>query len=77
MTLIDSIHWQWKRKKRQDISDDIIEYAISHSIIIEDRKWEGLFNAICKVPPSGRTLKVVWRRLKSQEIKVITAYWLD
>lgn len=77
MTIIPSKHWAWKRKKRPDITDDIIEYAIAQSILIKDRKWEDLFNAVCKIPPSGRTLKVVWRRLKTQEIKVITAYWLD
>jgi hypothetical protein len=77
MILINSLHWQRKRKRRPDITDDLIDYAVAQSPLFRDRRWDDLFNAICDIPPSGRRLKVVWKRLKTQEIKVITAYWLD
>ena len=55
----------WKRKKnfRPEISDDFIEYAIQNSDTLKDRNWEELFNAIARVPSTGRKLKVVYRGL--------------
>lgn len=43
---------------------------------IRDKYWENAYNAIARIPPSGRKLKVVYRE-KGKTIKVITAYWLD
>ena len=69
----------WKRKKsfRPDVSDDFIEYAIQNSATLKDRNWEDLFNAIARVPTTGRKLKVVYRRKGKNNIEVITSYWLD
>lgn len=45
MKLIPSAHWQHKRRKRTDITDDLIEHAILHSATINDRRWSGVLNA--------------------------------
>lgn len=72
-----SIHWRNKKdKKKKDISDDIIEYALRNSEILKDRRWDDVFNAIARIPLSGRTLKVVYKK-ENQKIFIITAYWLD
>ena len=76
MGVIDSEHWKKKRKYRKDITDDSIEYAIKNSNELKDKYWEDALNAICRIPPSGRILKVVYRKEKSK-IKIITAFWLD
>ena len=76
MRLEYSSHWNWKKKFRPDITDDLIEYCISTSDILKDRKWADAFNAISRVPPSGRILKVVYKR-KGKAIKILTCYWLD
>ena len=33
--------------------------------------------AIARVPPAGRLLEVVYKKLARDKIKLITAYWLD
>lgn len=76
MALTYSGHWGKKRKYRKDITDDMIEYAIKNSNELKDKYWEDALNAICRIPPSGRILKVVYRKEKSK-IKIITAFWLD
>tara|TARA_Y100000310_G_scaffold332353_1_gene407764 strand:- start:1815 stop:2018 length:204 start_codon:yes stop_codon:yes gene_type:complete len=65
-----------KKKYRQDITDDIIEYCLQKSQTLRDKKWPDVLNAIAPVPPSGRTLKVVYKR-KGKSIKMLTAYWLN
>jgi len=76
MSIIDSEHWKKKRKYRKDITDDFVEYAIKNSNELKDKYWEDALNAICRIPPSGRILKVIYRKEKSK-IKIITAFWLD
>lgn len=76
MVLTYSEHWSKKRKYRKDITDDMIEYAIQNSNELKDNYWEDALNAICRIPPSGRILKVVYRKEKSKN-KIITAFWLD
>jgi len=76
MSVIDSEHWKRKRKYRKDITDDSIEYAIKNSNELKDKHWEDALNAICRIPPSGRILKVVYKKEKSKT-KIITAFWLD
>ena len=71
-----SKHWLKKRKYRRDITDDAIEYCIQNSNKIKDRYWEDAWNAIARIPPSGRILKVVYKS-KGKSIKILTAYWLD
>ena len=72
-----SVHWlKKKEKKKKDITDDIIEYTIRNSEIFRDKRWEEVFNAAARIPPSGRTLKVVYKK-GNQKIFIITAYWLD
>ena len=75
MQLIYSEHWLRKKKYRKTITEEIIEYAILHSNILKDKKWEDVFNAVCRIPPSGRILKVVYKR-KGKSYKILTAYWL-
>ena len=77
MDLILSKHWLKKReKKRKDISKDTIEFAITNSKEMKDKYWEGVFNVVCKVPPSGRMLKVVYKKA-DQKVFIVTAYWLN
>jgi hypothetical protein len=76
MELIESEHWKRKRKYRKDITDDIIEYGIKNSNELKDKYWEDALNAISRIPPSGRILKVVYKKGKSK-LKIITAFWLD
>ena len=71
-----SQHWLKKKKYRQDITDDIIDNCIQNSNKLRDRCWEDVWNAICRVPHAGRTLKVVYKT-KGKSIKMLTAYWLD
>ena len=72
-----SKHWLRKHaKKKKDITNDIIEYAIKNSREMKDRNWEDAYNAISRIPPSGRILKVVYKKSKGK-IFIVTAYWLD
>jgi len=71
-----SVHWVKKRKKRKDITDDMLEIVILDSRIIRDEHRENTFNAISIIPYTGRTLKVVYRK-SSRKIFIITAYWLN
>ena len=71
-----SSHWLRKRKYRSDIADDLIEYCIQNSNKLNDKHWKDAWNAIARVPPSGRILKVVYKT-KGKTIKILTAYWLD
>jgi len=72
-----SLHWKRKREIRKEITDDLIEYAIQHSNVLRDKNWPDTLNAICRVPPMGRILKVVYKRVGKGTIKIITAFWLD
>jgi hypothetical protein len=60
---------------RPEITDDLIELCIRNATKVRDKVLEDAWNAIAKVPPSGRTLKVVYKE-KGKGIKIITAYWL-
>ncbi|MBS3145372.1 hypothetical protein J4414_01050 [Candidatus Woesearchaeota archaeon] len=71
-----SKHWLKKRKYRLNITDDALEYCIQHSSKLKDKYWEDAWNAIARIPPSGRLLKVVYKT-KGKTIKILTAYWLD
>ena len=72
-----SKHWLRKHaKKKKDITNDIIEYAIKNSREMKDRNWEDAYNAISRIPPSGRILKVVYRKIQ-HKVFIVTAYWLD
>lgn len=72
-----SEHWVKKRVFRQEITNDLFEYAIKNSDEFKDKYWEDASNAICRIPPSGRILKVVYKRIGKSEYKIITSYWLD
>ena len=71
-----SKHWLKKREYRKEIMEDLIDYCIKNSNKLRDKYWEDAWNAISRVPPSGRILKVVYKP-KGKTIKILTAYWLD
>ena len=72
-----SKHWIKKqRDKKEDITRDKIELALKNSQIHRDKYWPEAFNAISQIPPSGRILKVVYKK-SDQKIFIITAYWLN
>jgi len=77
MELEYSGHWQKKKKYRSDITNEVIEYVIENSAELTDKYWIDALNAITRVPPKGRLLKVIYKRLENNRIKVITAFWLD
>ncbi len=76
MLLEYSFHWRKKRRKRSEITDDLLEYCIQRSQKIRDRDWAEVWNALVRIPPSGRLLKVVYKA-RGKTIKILTAYWLD
>ena len=77
MEIIYSKHWLKKHlKKRKDITNDVIEYSLTNSKELRDKEWEDALNAISRIPPSGRMLKVIYKKSKGK-IFIITAYWLD
>ena len=77
MEIIYSKHWIKKqRDKKKDITNDKIEFAITNSKIFNDKYWTSALNAVARIPPSGRTLKVVYKKL-DQKIFIITTYWLN
>ena len=57
-------------------SDEMIEYAINNSRVLKDKHWKDALNAISRIPPSGRILKVVFK-ITNQKRFVITAFWID
>ena len=71
MRFIYSKHWIIKQKDRSKITDDLLEFCILHSQIIKDKHWEDAYNAITRIPPSNRLLKVVYK-IKAKEIKILT-----
>jgi len=72
-----SRHWIIKKGYRVDITDDILGYAITNSEELKDKRWKDASNAICRIPYSGRIIKVVYKRGGKNKYKIITAYWLD
>ena len=72
-----SEHWARKRGLRRELSDDVLTFAIENSQPLSDRDHEGLLNAICRIPPVGRKIKVVYRRTGKGEVHLITAYWME
>ncbi len=76
MPLRYSIHWMKKRRYRPQITRYNIEYCIQSSRRLRDKHWLNAWNAVSRIPPSGRTLKVVYKQ-EGKTIKVITAFWLD
>ena len=77
MKFVYSSHWNFKKRYRPDITDDLIEYAILNSNELKDKHWEDASNAISRVPPIGRILKVIYKRINKEQIKIITAFWID
>jgi hypothetical protein len=72
-----SKHWSEKHpKKKKGITHDVLEFAIKNSTILKDRLWDDAFNAICRIPPAGRILKVIYKKA-NQKVFIMTAYWLD
>ena len=71
-----SKHWMKKKEgRRQDIEEHMIEYCLMKSNRIKDRRWGDVYNAITRIPPSARLLKVVYK-IEGKNIKILTAYWL-
>ena len=77
MKIVSSNHWMRKKRYRKDISDNMIEYAVQNSNELRDKHWQDASNAVCRVPSSGRILKVVYKKIGKETIKIITAFWLD
>ena len=76
MEFEDTFHWKKQKRYRMEITNDLIEICIINSDKLKDRTHKETFNAISRIPPSGRTLKVVYKE-KGKVIKIVTAYWID
>ena len=72
-----SFHWKKQKEYRLEITDDLLELCITNSQKMKDKKWKNANNAISRIPPSGRTLKVVYRDIGKNIKRIITAYWLE
>ncbi len=78
MEIIESLHWQEKKKFRKNIENYMVEYAITYAAEFQkDKHHENALNAVCTIPQTGRTLKVVFRWVGKEKVKLITAYYLD
>ncbi len=77
MRVIESKHWRHKKRYRKNIEPYMIEYVISNGVMQRDRYNLNALNAIAVVPPTGKTLKVVFRKIGGDKVKLITAYYLD
>ncbi len=77
MEFVYSKHWKFRFRKRVHITEDVLEYAILHSKVFRDRRWLNASNAIARIPPSGRLLKVSYRKISENKVKIITAFWIN
>ena len=77
MQLEYSFHWKNKRKHRKSILDEFLIYAILNSKIFKDKHWDDALNALCRIPVTGRRLKVVYKFKGRNVVKIITAFWVD
>ena len=72
-----TFHWKKQKIYRPEITDDLIEICIMNSEKLKDKIWTNAYDAIAKIPPSGRILKVVYRDMGKNIKRIITAYWLN
>ena len=77
MQIMESLHWRKKKKFRKDIENYMIEYAVNSGKIEKDRLHKNALNSICIIPQTGKRLKVVFRKIGKESIKLITAYYLE
>jgi hypothetical protein len=76
MSLEASAHWKWRRRYRPDITDREIVLAITRGVTERDSRPQGVLRATMRIPPSGRTLRVVYRITGPRRYMIITAFWL-
>jgi hypothetical protein len=72
-----SEHWKRKQVFRTTITQSEIEFALLNAPALRDKHWDNALNAIFRIPPSGRILKVVYRKIGISHYRIITAFWLD
>ena len=52
MEILYSKHWIKKNKrKRKDITNDMLEFALINSTELKDKRWKNVLNAISRIPP--------------------------
>ncbi len=66
-----SFHWKKQKRYRSEITDDLIELCIIQSDKLKDNEWPDAFNAISRVSPPGRILKVAYKEKYEEKSKVI------
>ena len=77
MEIIESEHWKKKKAYRADIEDYMVEFAINNSRRQRDMHHHDALNAIARIPQTGKRLKVVFRIVGKDKVKLITSYYLD
>jgi hypothetical protein len=76
--IIESLHWKRKKPFRKNIESFMIEWVIVRSKKHErDKHHSNALNASAVIPHTGRKLKVVFRKIGKDRIKLITEYYLD
>ena len=72
------MHWKIKKQFRKDIENYMIEYAVMNCKKPKrDKYHKNALNAVARIPQIGRKLKVVFRKIGENKIKLITTYYLD
>ncbi len=77
MEIIETSHWVKKNIFRQDIELYMVEFALMNSNFQKDKNDPALLNAIARIPQNGKILKVVFKFIGKDRVKLITAYYLD
>ena len=55
----------------------MIEFTINSSDHHRDKTHPDALNAIANIPQTGKRLKVVFRKIGKDRVKLITSYYLD
>ena len=77
MEVVESKHWRNKKRFRKNIEPYMIKAVIRNGLLLRDRLHLNVLNAMAVVPQTGKTLKVVFRKIGRDKVKLITAYYLD
>ncbi|HZX34684.1 MAG TPA: hypothetical protein VFF09_04875 [archaeon] len=77
MLIEESLHWKRKKKYRKNIENYMVEFAVNNSKHGRDRLYTNALNAKALIPQTGKTLKVVFRKIGEDRIKLITAFYID
>lgn len=77
MEIIGSVHWKLKEFQRKNIELWMIEFVLENCKEFKrDKTHENCLVGIARIPQTGRKLKIVFRKIGKEKIKLITAYYI-